>query len=597
MTDTWLLWLPVLLPALAGGLLLVLPRVLDRAAGWLLMVTAALVLGLTLLLWPTPPALSLPWLPGLPLTLSGLGSNAPLAVLVAVMTLLVVVYSHGFLESHEARGRYFGFMGLFLGAMELLVLADDLLALLIGWELVGLCSWALIGFWYSEPKRTYAANRAFIVTRFGDLGLYLAAIAAFAGGGSLAFATLGELPAPLAGLVALGVIIAAAGKSAQLPFTGWLSGAMQGPSPVSALLHSATLVAAGAILLIKAQPLLMTVPWAGPLVVWLGAITALTAALIALFQRELKQVLAASTASQYGYMFAALGAGGVAAGSAHLFNHAAFKGLLFLGAGVLISQGLKYLHQMGGLSFTLPRTARLMAVGLLALAAVPPLGGFFSKEILLEAVIKPYPAAGWLLVVVGGLTAAYATRAWLAGFAGQARTPAAFDAHRAGPWLWLPMAVLALAALLLGLIAIPPLINAWAEWLNAEHPHGYVWTTTLASLVLIALGVAWIWYRFQDKELVRAVPPGAHTQAAYRWFWLVDGLDWLGRGVLVLARGLARLEEFNPAGSLARRLPALPGRPELIQRLHQPVPRLARQLARFDGAVLSRAVIQGSSRL
>ncbi|MDX1656401.1 MAG: hypothetical protein R3310_14425, partial [Candidatus Competibacteraceae bacterium] len=208
-----------------------------------------------------------------------------------------------------------------------------------------------------------------------------------------------------------------------------------------------------------------------------------------------------------------------------------------------------------------------------------------------------HPAAGWLLVVVGGLTAAYATRAWLAGFAGQARTPAAFDAHRAGPWLWLPMAVLALATLLLGLIAIPPLINAWAEWLNAEHPHGYVWTTTLASLVLIASGIGWIWYRFQNKELVWAAPPGAHTRAAYRWFWLVDGLDRLGWGVLVLARGLARLEEFNPAGLLARRLPALPGRPGLIQRLHQPLPRLARQLARFDGAVLSRAVIQGSSRL
>lgn len=261
-----MLWLLPVLP-IAGGAVLLLSGPRSRGiAGWLATLLATITLGLVLWAWAERPVTHLTWLSytdgALSLSLSAEGAAAPLATMVAAMALVIFVYGHGYMRRDGARARFFGFMALFLGSMELVVLSDDLLSLLIGWELVSMCSYALIGFWYLEQQRVVAANRAFITTRSADVGLYLATAAAFAGLGDLQFQALNNLTPPLSHLVAMGLIMAALGKSAQLPFSGWVSGAMQGPTPVSALIHAATMVAAGAILLIKSQPLLEVVPWA-----------------------------------------------------------------------------------------------------------------------------------------------------------------------------------------------------------------------------------------------------------------------------------------------------------------------------------------------
>ena len=578
MRGAWL-WLLPLLPALGGGLLLLGGRQANRVAGLAAILLAVLVCVLAVPMWRLRPTASFDWLDAWSLHLSAAAGGAPLATLVAVMALLVLIYAEGFLHRTEARSRFFGFMSLFLGAMLILTLAADLLTLLIGWELVGMCSYALIGFWYHEAARTQAALRAFVVTRAADLGLYLAALAA-ATGGTLLFARLAELPAPVMHLVAAGLVLAAVGKSAQLPFTGWLSGAMQGPTPVSALLHSATMVAAGVVLLVKAQPLLQAVGWAGPLVVWLGVATALTAGVIALYQAELKQVMAASTASQYGYLFAALGAGGVASATAHLANHAAFKSLLFLCAGVLVAQHLKYFERMGGLRRRLPWISTLFAVATLSLAALPPLGGFFSKEALLHAVDERMPAAYWLLLAGGLLTAAYATRAWLAAFAGRVRSDEALTDVPARAMMFVPMLVLGLAVLLLGALALHPLgAAAWARALGVEPLAAFSWSKALLALVIATAGVIWVFRRFRRDALVPMRPalPGAE-----RWFRLVDLLDGGGRGVLMLAQRLDRWERSLSLHRLLENL--LRQRPRLatVGSTANVAPLLAHGLALFD---------------
>jgi NADH:ubiquinone oxidoreductase subunit 5 (subunit L)/multisubunit Na+/H+ antiporter MnhA subunit len=544
------LWLLPLVPAVGGGVLLLAGRRADRAAAPLAVLLAATALGLAGLAWTERPASALPWLEGLDLSLSAAGAAGPLSVLAAAMSLLVFVYAWGFLDAAEPRGRFFGFMSLFLGAMLWLTLAGDLLTLLIGWELVGLCSYALIGFWYRERERTRAALRAFAVTRTADLSLYLAAMAALTGG-SAAFASLHALPEPLIGLAAAGVLIAAIGKSAQLPFTGWLSGAMEGPTPVSALLHSATMVAAGVVLLVKAQPLFEAVGWAGPLAVWIGTATALTAAVIALFQAETKQLLAASTASQYGYMFAALGAGGVAGATAHLANHAAFKGLLFLAAGVLVAQHLKYFREMGGLRRLLPGVAALFGVAALSLAALPPLGGFFSKEALLHAVSAHHPVAHALLLAGAFLTAAYAARVWLAAYAGRPREDFPRVSLSPPGWLMrLPMLVLAAAVILLGALALRGFWAAgWAEAVGAAPPAPLEPVASTLAALLAAAGAGWALYLQRRDALVPMRLPMLPTlsRRAEVWLGLEALLDRSGLAVLALARALERAERAQPA--------------------------------------------------
>ena len=604
--DLWLLWVPGL-PLLVGAVLLLGGRYTYPVASGLGLAGAAGSLALGWPLWQARPALSLPWLPlpdgHLPLTLSGAGEGAVLAAMVAALGLVVMLYSVDFLDRAEDRSRYFGLMSLFLGAMLILVLADDLLTLLLGWEGVGACSYALIGFWYHEPVRARAALRAFVTTRAADLGLYLAAMAAFAGASGLAMDDLAQLPAGHRALVAAGLITAALGKSAQLPFSGWLKGAMQGPSPVSALLHSATMVAAGAVLLIKIQPLLEAVAWAAPLVLWLGVITALAAALTAFFQAGAKDLLAASTVSQYGYMFAALAVGGVAAGSGHLLNHAVFKALLFLVAGVVVRNHLHRFDEMGGLWRWLPVTALLALVGALALAPLPPMGGFFSKEALVASVTEHRAVAGWLLLLVGTpLTAAYAGRWLLTIFAGRPGHGVSHPPRGAGVWMSLAMALLALAALAGVALALHPLAaKVLAGALGVEAAPAFHLNKAILTGLLVLLGLGWAGFAFYRHRLVDLEQRNAFGGMAAQWFGLVTLLDRIGGGAVALGVALDWLERRRPGPWLAARLRGLwawqrDWRRSLPYAFHQLVLMLARLLGGFDRRILGGRLTDGSGR-
>ena len=313
-----------------------------------------------------------------------------MALVVSGVGFLIHVYSLGYMAGDPHRSRYFAYLNLFTGAMLLLVLAGDLLVLFVGWEGVGLCSYLLIGFWFTRPAAAAAGRKAFVVNRIGD--------AAFLLGLFLLLATLGtldvmairerapELPAGVRTAAALLLFAGATGKSAQLPLHVWLPDAMEGPTPVSALIHAATMVTAGVFLVARLDGLFLTAPGALPVVGMVGALTAAYAATVALREHDLKRVLAYSTISQLGYMFLAMGALAPAAGIFHLVTHAFFKALLFLAAGSVMHamHDVIDMRRLGGLARPLRFTAAGFATGALALAGVPPFAGFFSKDLILE---------------------------------------------------------------------------------------------------------------------------------------------------------------------------------------------------------------------
>lgn len=576
-----MLWLLPLLPAGVGLALLARGEAADDAAGPAAIGVAALALAGSGWAWAARPEASADWLPfadsALPIALSAAGEGAPLAVVVAAVSLAVFAYARAFMGIAEYRARFFGFMALFLGAMLWLVLARDLLALVIGFELVGLCSYALIGYWYRDPARPIAANRALITTRCGDLGLYLAAMAAFAGAGTLALDALPGLAEPWASIAAAGLIAAAFGKSAQLPFSGWLSGAMMGPTPVSALLHSATMVAAGVILLVKALPLLEAVGWALPLILWAGVATALAGGAIALLQSDLKQLLAGSTVSQYGYMVAGIGAAAGTAALTHLAQHAAIKALLFLCAGVLVRQGLHELREMGGLRHRLPGLSLAFGVGALSLAALPPAGGFFTKDALMLRVEHANLAAWLALLAATALTAAYAARAWLGAF-GRRDRPADAESPRRG--LMLPVWALALPAAVLGIpLALPPLAAWWAAALGMAELPAFDWLSALWSFLPVLAGLAAAVALHRSGRLLS---PGSARlrRRAEGWFGLVAYLDAIGRAAIAAGRALDRLDRTAPA-------------------LHAgiAVRALARAVHTFDAAAIAHGLVDGSVRV
>ncbi len=372
------------------------------------------------------------FLPDLPIRLIASPLTATLSLVVATVAAMVLVYAVGYMRNDPERVRFFGTMLLFVTAMQALVLAGDWITLLAAWEMIGFASYLLIGFWHGRAGVASAATRAFLYTRSADLGLYTGAFVLIGVAGtseiSVTLATTGT-PALVAGLL---LLVAAMGKSAQVPLQDWLMRAMAGPTPVSALLHSATLVAAGAILLIRIAPML---PGGALLVIGIvGGLTAVITGLIALAERDLKRLLAASTASQYGLMLVAIGAGAPIAALLHLIAHAAIKSSLFLGAGVFQHDrdgtGLKTL---AGAGRARPGIFAGFAIAALALAGIPPLAAFFSKDAIIAAALDS-PAALWLLplTLVGSvLTGAYMGRAlnvlW-DGDAGPVQTPVPFMA-------------------------------------------------------------------------------------------------------------------------------------------------------------------------
>lgn len=526
-----ILWALVLVPVLAALVLGLAGSRANAIAGTAASTLAGLALAGAIAALVARPETEVAWLADVSIGLRADGLGAVFAVLVAAVSLLVFVYADRYLEADEGRWRFFALCSLFLGAMLALVLASDFLLLLVGWEVIGFCSWALIGYSYDHEAPPPAAARAFLVTRTADAGLYVAAMAAFAAGSTFAFASLGG-----SDLVAAGAIVAAAGKSAQLPFSSWLFSAMEGPVPVSALLHSATLVAAGAYLLLRLEPVLAATGWALPAVAWLGVATAVVAGLVALVQDDLKRLLAASTSAQYGLVLLGIGSGSIAAGAALLVNHAAYKALLFLAVGLLVIRfGTQSLSRLGGAAAVAPTTLLLLMVAAASLAGLPPLGGFFAKDDVLAAALHESSALYLLGLVAGGLSAVYAFRAVVVlRSGGRARRP------RERPAPLLPLAGLGAAVVALAVISLPPVRASWKELLGSE-PTAFpaLWELLLSGFLALAAGAAGV--ALARRADVVASPRLAPLRA---WLYLDRVHDALAlRPALALATRIAAADD------------------------------------------------------
>ncbi|MET9458343.1 proton-conducting transporter membrane subunit [Streptomyces canus] len=490
-----LLWALVVLPLGSGLLLLTAGPRADRVAPGIALTVAVAATGLAVAAAFRHPAVQAPLLDGLPVRLAVDGLSGVLVVMVTGVTLAVLLFSAAEFGAGEARARFFGLMLLFAGSMLVTVTAATLPVLLMGWEVMGATSWALIGYWWQDPERTSAADTAFLTTRTADLGLYLAAGAALAGGqdASLSLDGLAQAEEPWLSFVAAGLIAAALGKSAQLPFSFWLSKAMQGPSPVSALLHSATMVVAGAYLLLRTGPLLDASGWGDDLVAWTGAATALCLGLVAVAQSDLKQLLAASSCTQIGFMVLAAGVGATSGGTLQLIAHAAAKSLLFLGAGVwLTALGTQQLPGLLGAARHSRPVGVAFTVAALSLAGIPPLSLWAAKDVLLAGALE---TSHWLYAVglaAALLSAVYSTKAlW---YVWQPSVPRP-DARRVPGGAIPPLALLALACLALTPLAFPPLLDSVERVLAVPgQPTPHTWELALSgALALLAAAAAWAW--------------------------------------------------------------------------------------------------------
>ncbi|BCX78746.1 NADH-quinone oxidoreductase subunit L [Campylobacter sp. 19-13652] len=373
---------------------------------------------------------------------------------VGVVASVVHIYSIGYMSHDAGFNRFFSYLGLFVFSMLVLVSSDNLLGLFIGWEGVGVCSWLLIGFWYEKKSASWAANEAFLANRVADLAMLLGIFLAFTQTGSLRyeeiFASLSSIDAPTLTLIAALLFIGAMGKSAQFPFHTWLADAMEGPTPVSALIHAATMVTAGVYLVLRAHPIFELAPEVSTFIACLGAFVAIFAASMAVVEKDLKRIIAYSTLSQLGYMFVAAGLGAYWVALFHLVTHAFFKSLLFLGAGNVMHAMHDELniHKMGGLFKFMRPTAILMAIGSVALCGIYPFAGFFSKDKILEVAFASGHSFIWAVLLAGAvLTAFYSFRLIMLVFFGKSKF--SFTPHEAPNFMLvalIPLAGLAIFA-------------------------------------------------------------------------------------------------------------------------------------------------------
>ncbi|MEV0634481.1 proton-conducting transporter membrane subunit [Streptomyces sp. NPDC050619] len=492
-----LLWALVALPLAAGALLLGVGRRADRVAPAVALTVTAAALGLAITAAFRHPSVRAPFLDGLPMRFAVDGLSGVLVITVTAVTLAVLLFSAAEFGADEARARFFGLMLLFAGSMLATVTAATLPVLLMGWEVMGATSWALIGYWWRDPERTSAADTAFLTTRTADLGLYLAAGAALASGQdpTLSLDGLARADDPWLSFLTAGIIVAALGKSAQLPFSFWLSKAMQGPSPVSALLHSATMVVAGAYLLLRTGPLLDASGWGDDVVAWTGAATALCLGLVAVAQTDLKQLLAASSCAQIGFMVLAAGAGATSGGTLQLIAHAAAKSLLFLAAGAwLTALGTQRLPELLGAARHSRTVGVAFTVAALSLAGLPPLSLWAAKDVLLAGALDRSPwlyAAGLAGAV---LSAVYSAKAlW---YVWQRAVPRPAAARRRIPGgAVTPLVLLAVACVALTPLAFPPLRDSVGRVLAGPvQPAPHAWELAVSGgLALLAVAVTWTW--------------------------------------------------------------------------------------------------------
>ncbi|MBI5368048.1 MAG: NADH-quinone oxidoreductase subunit L [Planctomycetes bacterium] len=467
-----------------------------------------------------------------------------MALVVTGVGSLIHVYSVGYMSHDKGFTRYFAYLNLFLSMMCILVLADNLVLMFVGWEGVGLCSYLLIGFWYEDPAKASAGKKAFIVNRIGDFGFILGIFLIFVTCGTVDFAELFRwlasaregLPAGVAFAATMLLFLGATGKSAQIPLYVWLPDAMAGPTPVSALIHAATMVTAGVYMVARLSFLFVLAPTTLLVIAAVGGLTALVAGFYALTQNDIKKVLAYSTISQLGYMFLGAGAAAFGASIFHLFTHAFFKALLFLGAGAVIHalHDEQDLRRMGGLGKKLPLTCAAMVVGSLALAGIPPFAGFFSKDLILLSLLEAAHRTGqpvwyllWAMGLVGALlTAFYSMRLIAMAFLGAPRGDA--EAHEAAEdppvSMGAPLIALIFCSALVGLFSWPKLFGGferfihYLDWVTAQVPaapgelgHGVEWLNLCASVGMGVAGMAAAYFLYvvapaRPRELVRASP-------------------------------------------------------------------------------------------
>ncbi|MDH6281815.1 NADH-quinone oxidoreductase subunit L [Prescottella agglutinans] len=504
------------------------------------------------------------------------------ALLITGVGSLIHIYSVGYMKYDPGRRRFFAYLNLFLAAMLLLVLADNYLGLYVGWEGVGLASYLLIGFWQYKPTAATAAKKAFVVNRVGDMGLIVALMIMFATFGSVSFPdVLGGAAAAGEGTctaIGLALLLAACGKSAQVPLQSWLGDAMEGPTPVSALIHAATMVTAGVYLIVRSGPVFEAAPGAQVAVVIVGAVTLLFGAIIGCAKDDIKKALAASTMSQIGYMVMAAGLGpaGYAFAIMLLLAHGFFKAGLFLGAGSVM-HGMDDetdMRRYGGLRTLLPITFATFGLGYLAIIGVPPFSGFFSKDKIIEAAFASGGAEGAVLGTVAmlgaGITAFYMTRVMLMTFFGERRWNPDAHPHESPGVMTVPMILLAVGSVAAGgLLAIGGTLEHWLEpvWTAfgsaAEHaePAVPVWVITVATLAVVAvgIGIAWQQYGTRPVPVVAPAEVSGLTVAARRDLYGddVDEAVFMRPGQRLIA-GLKVLEDKGIDG-VVRAVPTILG--------------------------------------
>ncbi|MBK1789992.1 NADH-quinone oxidoreductase subunit L [Persicirhabdus sediminis] len=434
-------------------------------------------------------------------------------VVVTGIGMLVHIFSLGYMKDDAAKARFFGNLSMFMFSMTGIVLATNFIMMFVFWELVGLSSYLLIGHWYQKDSAADAAKKAFITNRIGDF-LFMAGILLFWGiSGTFVFSEMaipGAVSSCLLGVSILCIFGGAMGKSAQFPLHVWLPDAMEGPTPVSALIHAATMVAAGVYMLVRFQLSLgadLSANFAWEVISWIGGITALLAALMATQQDDIKKVLAYSTLSQLGYMVMAVGLLAGEAAMFHLYTHAWFKGLLFLGSGAIIyaCHHEQDAWKMGGLFKKMPITSTTFIIGTLALIAFPLTSGFYSKEMILEAALHhSHPTFFWIAAGVAALTTFYMLRLVFIVFFGKARAHGAEEAKEVGPIMWVPLALLAIPALVAGSLGAKQLVPhpGFAEVAPHIAPHaGLALYASIGSLIIGSV-LAYVFYWGKDSETI-----------------------------------------------------------------------------------------------
>ena len=601
-------WLLILIPLASAGLLLLLGRTSDKwghllatLASWSTFVIGAAIAAQ---MWGAPEDARrfsetlFTWIPAGDLTVNFGLLVDPLSItfviLVTFVGSLIHVYAIAYMEHDEARRRFFAYLNFFIAAMLMLVLADSYAGLFAGWEGVGLASYLLIGFWNHVPAYAVAAKKAFVMNRVGDMGMLIAMMGMVASFQSVSFsevsARAGSIPTASATFIGFFLLVAACGKSAQFPLQAWLGDAMAGPTPVSALIHAATMVTAGVYLIVRSGAVFVAAPVAATAVAIIGTITLLFGAIVGCAKDDMKKVLAASTMSQIGYMMLGAGLGpiGWAFAIFHLFTHGFFKALMFLGAGsVMHGMGDQVnMRRFGALRGAMKVTWLTFMMGWLAILGVPPFSGYWSKDKIIEAAFSAHTFGGseatWIGWIYGttalvgaGVTAFYMSRLFFMTFHGKARWTTEAEGspvhpHESGALMTVPMIILAIGAVILG--AALSIGNTFVNWLapsigHLEHGHPVMneYVIQGATLALVIIGALIAWMKYGRDEVPTSVPAGnALTEAARRDLYQ----DTVNETLFMMpAKGLVTVATVGDASAIDGALNGLGAGSQLLGRL------------------------------